>query len=146
MGLTEEGIVVRVDEGNTVWVEATRSRSCEGCSSRGACHVGMADTMEAHAINEAGARVGDRVLMEIPHQSFITVSLLIYIFPIVALVAGAFTGQYLAGSLTLDAQAAAALVGFGFFLVSVVVVVITGRIAGKSKRYLPKVIRIMESP
>lgn len=143
MGLTEEGIVVRLGAENTVWVEAARKSACEGCTSRGSCHAGIANTMEAHAVNEAGARVGDRVLMEIPHQSFFTVSLLIYIFPVVALVAGAFAGQYMAGPLALDVQAASALGGFGFFLVSVVIVVIAGRFAGKSKRYLPKVTHIL---
>lgn len=143
MALTEEGIVVRMGTDSTVWVEASRSSSCEGCASKGACQAGMADKMEAHAINVAGARVGDRVLMEIPHQSFIRVSMLIYIFPVLALFAGAFTGEYLAGIFDLEVQAASALTGFGFFLISVVVVVISGRIAGKNKRYLPRVTRIL---
>lgn len=143
MVLREEGIVVRLDEENTVWVEAVRSSSCEGCGSREACHAKMGGTMEAHAQNDAGARVGDRVLMEIPHQSFITVSMLIYIFPVAAMIIGAFTGQYLAEAWALEAQAASALSGFGFFFVSVIVVVMVGRAAGKSKRYLPKVTRIL---
>ena len=143
MVLREEGIVVRLDEDDTVWVEAVRSSSCEGCASKDACLSKLGGTMEAHAHNDAGARVGDRVLMEIPHQSFITVTMLIYIFPVIALVLGAFTGKYIAEAWALDVQAASVLAGFGFFFISVLVVVAAGRIAGKNKRYLPKVTRVL---
>jgi sigma-E factor negative regulatory protein RseC len=143
MFLAEEGIVVRLDAGNTVWVEATRTGACEGCSSRGACHAGTVNTMEAHALNVAGAGVGDRVLMEVSHRSIVKVSLLLYIFPVLALAMGAFTGKYLAETFALDAQAAPALLGFVFFLVSIIVVVISGRVAGRNKQYLPKVTRIL---
>ncbi|MBU0769650.1 MAG: SoxR reducing system RseC family protein, partial [Proteobacteria bacterium] len=56
---TEEGVVVRIDA-DTAWVKTKKSKSCEGCSSRGACSVmGGGDEMEVQVVNAVGGKIGD---------------------------------------------------------------------------------------
>ena len=141
--ITEEGIVVRKDSGNTVWVEAVRHSACEGCASKGACQAGSENKMEARAVNSAGADIGDKVVMEVSQSSMVKVSLLLYLVPVVFLIFGAFAGERLSVGMTMDPQAVSALCGFGALFIAVVIVVVVGRRAARDERYIPKVTRII---
>ena len=91
--ISEQGIVKRA-VGTKAWVITTRSEMCEACASQGACKVlGGGKEMEVEAINSAQAKPGDQVLLTLEDQSLIKLSFLVYMFPILALIAGAALGQ-----------------------------------------------------
>ena len=91
--ISEQGIVKRT-VGTKAWVVTTRSEMCEACASQGACTVlGGGKEMEVEAINVAQAKPGDQVLLTLEDQSLIKLSFLVYMFPILALIAGAALGQ-----------------------------------------------------
>lgn len=143
--ISEVGIIVKKEAGNTVSVEAVRHSACEACVSKGFCNTGNGNKMTARAINLAGADIGDRVVMEIARSTMVKITALLYLTPVLALIGGAFAGDRLAASLFSDAQAAAAICGFGAFFVAVVIVVVIGRRTDKKDQYMPKVTRIIES-
>ena len=73
--------------------------------------------MEVEAINEAGARIGDQVVIGFKTASLMKVSFLLYIFPILGLIAGAIVGEAVAPYFSMNKSLSALLIGgFVFFL------------------------------
>ena len=137
----EQGIVIRLGNG-TAWVKTTRSSSCEGCSAKGSC-TSVGDDMEVRAINAAGAGVGDRIVLTFDTSPLLKATFLLYVFPILILIAGAAAGQYLSGVIGLDVSVGAALLGFSCFFAAVLFVRKKGnRLAGRQE-YQPRISRIL---
>ena len=113
---TEEGIVIAVGP-STARIKTTRSGACKSCASRGSCHTaGGGNDMEVEAINTVGAKVDDRVVINFDSTSLLKVSFLLYIFPILCLLAGALSGQQLAAAFGLDPTAFSVVFGITFFI------------------------------
>jgi sigma-E factor negative regulatory protein RseC len=113
---TEHGIVTRIDSGEA-WVKTVKSGSCEGCSARGACHsLSDSGEMEVNAINEAGARVGDRIVLSFDTSSLLKATFLLYVFPILLLIIGAGIGQGTAPYFNFNPSAFSLLSVFPSFL------------------------------
>jgi len=138
----EEGTVIGLEAQNAI-VKTKKPEACEGCSSRGACNaMGGDNDMEVRAINEAQARIGDRVILSFETSSLLKATFFLYVFPIICMFAGALAGQRLALSMHLNESGLSVIFGFLFFLVSIVFVKIRGnKMAGENK-YQPRVIRI----
>lgn len=99
--------------------------------------------MEVEAVNVAGARVGDQILLRIESGAVLKVSFLLYIFPVLLMLVGAVIGQALAPSLDLNPSGLSAGVGIGCFVLSFFLIRRTGnRLAGQ-QAYRPRVIRII---
>ena len=112
---TEHGIVLRTDS-REAWVKTVKSGSCEGCSARGACHsLSDSGEMEVNAINEAGARVGDRIVLSFDTSSLLKATFLLYVFPILLLIIGAGIGQGTAPYFNFNPSAFSAIIRFSFF-------------------------------
>lgn len=142
---TERGIVIKLDSTNA-WVKTTRTSACETCSAKSSCNaVESGKEMEVEAINEAGAQVGDRIVISIETASLLKASFLLYVFPILLMIAGAVIGQKTAPLFNIDSSLFSAVVGFLFFFISIGFVKSRGnRMAGKNE-YKPKIIRILKS-
>lgn len=142
---TEKGIVTRVGSA-TAWVKTSRSSACEGCASRHACHIKGNDDqeMEVEAYNDAGAVVGDRILMRLASGALLKVSFMLYVFPILLLMLGAILGQALAPALELDPSSFSPLLGGVCFVLAFVVIrVRSGRMARKNE-YRPRIVRVLK--
>jgi sigma-E factor negative regulatory protein RseC len=140
---TEEGVVTKL-EARTAWVTTTRSGACASCSARGSCAtLGGGKEMEVAAINAAGARVGDRVVLSFETASLLKASFLLYIVPILFLILGAAVGQQAGPGLGLDASLGSILLGFAAFGIGFLIVrSLCNRMARKDK-YQAKIIRIL---
>ena len=137
--ITENGIVTKIDS-ETAWVKTVRRSACEGCGSKESCEA--AKTGHVEAVNLAGAKPGDAVTVGFESGSLIKISMLLYIFPVVAMIGGAVLGNALAPRYGLDESSGAALFAFGFFFLSFLCIRLAGsRISGNA-RYQAKVIRI----
>ena len=140
---TEKGIVTRTDDG-TAWVTTSRSSSCQGCSSRGACHASENEKeMEVRAVNAAGARVGQRVVVSFQTKSLLKVSFLLYVFPVIAMLFGAILGQETAPMAGIDPGVFSIVCGFLFFFLSVLVVRSRGNRMAEKTEYQPKILKII---
>jgi len=109
----EEGRVTKV-EGNLTQVEIEKKSACRAC---GLCSMRGKNTMIAEADNSIGAKVGERVRIEVPSSIILKGALLFYILPLVALMLGMALGikitKHQIGGLTL---------GFSFFILSFVLI------------------------
>ena len=82
---TEQGTVTKVS-GDKAWVRTRRSSMCDGCKSQGVCHsLGGTENMEAEALNSAGAKDGDRVILKISSGALWKISFLFYMIPVIFL-------------------------------------------------------------
>ena len=142
---TEEGIVFKMGApgAGTAWVKTTRSSACESCSSRHACHADSAGKeMEVEAVNTAEARVGDRVVLSIETATLLKATFLLYVFPILAMMAGAWIGQTVALARGMNPSGLSALFGFLFFGLAFILIRITGRRLSTNTSYQPEIIKV----
>ena len=140
---TEQGVVLRTDS-ESAWVKTTRSSACEGCTARGSCHtMGGGQEMEVKALNPAGARVGDRIVLSFETSSLLKATFLIYVFPILFLIAGAALGQMLAPLIGLSPSALSVLLGFTFFFTALFIIKARANKLAKKNAYQPKITKIL---
>jgi len=142
---TEEGVVYKIENSaaGTAWVKTTRSSACASCSSKDACHGdGGGKEMEVEAINTADARVGDRIVLNIKTASLLKATFLLYVFPILAMIAGAVLGQTVAVMRGNDPSGLSALFVFLFFGLAFIVIRITGRRLSTNASYKPEIIKV----
>jgi sigma-E factor negative regulatory protein RseC len=141
---TEEGIVTKIESAATAWVKTTRSGACKSCSARSSCHsLGGGEESEVEAINRAGAQIGQKVLLSFDTSPLLKATFLLYMLPILTLMAGAFVGQQLAADFHLDPSFSAAVLGFLCFGLTIVFVRAKGNNLAKREEYRPKIIRVI---
>ena len=119
---TEQGIVIKTDSRAT-WVKTVKSGNCAGCSARGSCNtMGGNGEMEVKAINEAGARVGDRIVLSFKTSSLLKATFLLYVFPILLLIIGAAVGQEMAPKFDISPSGFSAIMGFMYFFAALLII------------------------
>jgi sigma-E factor negative regulatory protein RseC len=142
---TEQGIVTKTDSKAT-WVKTFKSGSCAGCSARGSCHTtGSGEEMEVKVINEAGARVGDRIVLSFKTSSLLKATFLLYVFPILLLIVGAVFGQAIAPRFDFDPSGLSAVMGFSFFFAALLIIKTTANKLARKNEYRPKIIKILNA-
>jgi sigma-E factor negative regulatory protein RseC len=140
---SERGVVTRI-EGRNAWVTTSRSSACEGCASRGACHASQnEDEMEVRAVNVAGAEVGDRVVVSLQAASYLKASFLLYVFPVLAMIAGAVLGQESASWVRIDSGVSSVVFGFLFFFLAIVLIRYRSNRMARNEAYQPKISKII---
>ncbi len=142
---TEEGVVIYTQDA-LARVETTQSRACKGCTSRGSCQI-TADgkRSEVTALNLAGARKGDRILLQIESASLLKACFLLYILPVGCMLIGATLGHWVALNLGRDTSIISALSGFSALILSVLAIRSTANRMGQRDTYKPKILRVLKS-
>lgn len=144
--IQETGTVTGV-QGEFATVEAERTGSCKHCSSKGMCGTidSAANKVTICALNEAGAKVGDIVIVGIPGKSFLHASLLVYTTPILALIVGGGLGsvahRFIGDIISKDALSA--LFALVFIVASVFYVKSKSGKIDSDSRYTPIIMRII---
>ena len=88
----EAGIVIS-QNGDFLDISLIKSEACAKCR---ACIAGMSrHEMRLSARNFCGAKIGDRVRIELDDGAFLVSSLIMYGFPLIMLVLGIFAGSLL---------------------------------------------------
>jgi sigma-E factor negative regulatory protein RseC len=144
----EQGIVIRIGAQGpaTAWVITTRSSACESCASRDSCNPGAnGKTQEVEAINAAGAKVGDHIQLTVGTRAMLKATFLVYVFPILSLLAGALIGDRIAPGLGLHPSAASVIMAFILFAFALVIVRLGGQCMARKEAYRPKIVRILKN-
>ncbi len=140
---TERGIVTRVTP-TAAWVKTVRSDACAHCEARGYCKaVGEGEEVEVETLNPAGAGIGDRVVISFETGSFLKANFLLYVFPILMMIAGALVGQRFAPAAGIDESAAAVIGSLVLFLPTMVFVRSRANRLGRQDSYRPKITRVL---
>jgi len=141
---SERGIVVKLGTG-TAWVKTTKSSACEGCAAKGSCMT-VGDDMEVEALNAAGARVGDRIVINFATSPLLKATFLIYVLPIICMIIGASIGLQLASALAISPSVGSAVAGFLFFFAAVFFVRVRANKLAEKDEYRPRITRILRQP
>ncbi len=142
--MTEQA-VVRSVHGGVARVEAVESDACLSCGARGACHTLSGDRKrEITALNQAGAQEGDRVLLAIPRKAALGAGFLVYIVPIMALIAGAVVGKRLAPDWGWQVQNAAVVLGLGSLVACWMALRWVSKRLGKRRDFSVTIVRVLQ--
>ena len=141
---TEQGIVIKVDAA-TAWVKTTKTSACKGCAAKSSCTaLGGGKEMEVEAINDAGAQVGQKVVLHFQTSPLLKATFMLYVLPILFLIFGAFVGDQTAPHFSINPSTCSLIVGLIFFGISIKFVKSKGNKLAKREAYRPKVIRILK--
>jgi sigma-E factor negative regulatory protein RseC len=142
---TEQGIVIKL-EAEVASVSMVKSSACKGCSIKGHCRPAEdGKEMEVEALNAVGAQIGDKVVVSFETSSLLKISFLLYIFPILSLIAGAFLGEKLSEYSAFSESASSVIFAFLFFIAAFLVIKATGNRLAKKSEYRPKIIKILRA-
>jgi len=87
--MIEEGVVISTSDDLAV-VELERGEFCKGCN---ACATFGDGRMCLEAKNALDAQIGDKVRVEVASKHVLSGAMLIFVLPILAMIAGYFIGQ-----------------------------------------------------
>ena len=107
----EEGIVEKLSK-RKAFVRIQQSSACATCSSKDSCDINSEKKrIVIEVSNDLQAGIGDRVEISMPESSLLQLSLLVYLLPVVALIAGAFLGSAIGHKFDMDATLASVVFG-----------------------------------
>ncbi len=84
------GKISKILPSNLAEVICEPNQACEKCKG---CSMAGSGEIIVQAANEVGAKVGDRVEIDVPEAEGIKAALIIFIFPIIGLLVGYFIAQ-----------------------------------------------------
>ncbi|MBN2061485.1 MAG: SoxR reducing system RseC family protein [Deltaproteobacteria bacterium] len=114
--IKEQGIVEKIMNTKAT-VRVRQTSACEHCKSRGSCDISRS-SMVVEVNNDAHAKVGDHVELSVPDGTVIKLSLIVYFFPIIALLFGAFLGSAIGDYLHVN-NSVIAVIGGGIGMITV---------------------------
>jgi sigma-E factor negative regulatory protein RseC len=93
-GMRERGVVTRIIPPDVIEVSLQASEACGRC---GACHPGAEGRVCIEAVGGSGVKTGDAVEIEISTGGVVATSFVVYLLPVVFLIAGYIFGSTMAG-------------------------------------------------
>ncbi len=99
--IEEEAVVVGLD-GEYAEVESWQKSACGHCSARSGCGTSLVASLFGRrprrfpALNQVGARPGDRVIVGVDAGALQAASFLMYLVPLLGLIGGALAGTWAA--------------------------------------------------
>ena len=139
--ISEQGIIEKISN-ETAYVRVTKSSACKHCESKDSCNISDRD-MIVEVTNRLNAKEGDRVELSVPEGTFLKLSLLVYIMPVIFLMTGAFLGNYLSILLGTSSSATAAITGALFLVIAFIGLKIYEEKKKTGDKYYPRMTRIV---
>lgn len=143
--IEERGQVMAI-EGRQVRVAVNRQSACGSCKARAACGQGLAQSLkpgrchEVLALCEFPVRIGDTVILGVEESLAVRGAVLVYLLPLLALLAGALMADWLGFGEPVAIVSALTTFAAAVFALYLYNRTLEGRVA-----MLPKVMRV-ESP
>ncbi len=140
--MREEGRVIKI-EGNLAQAEIERKSACRAC---GLCSLRGKNTMMAEVENSIGAKVGERVRIEIPSSVILKGAFLFYILPLLSLILGMVVGITITNRLGLkeSSQTVGLVLGLVFLVLSFILIWCHNKKVKDKSAYRSKIIQIIE--
>ena len=133
--MLETGTVVALD-GEYAQIEFIRSPQCKHC---GACMSAGEPIMHIRVQNTLGLHVGDVAGIKLPEKSFMEAAMLMYVLPLLALIAALLIASQLTSS-----DIVMMVVGLGSALIVFLLLRLCEPIFKRSKRFSPRMVKIIK--
>ncbi len=114
--IEEEAVIVSVD-GEFAEVQVQRRTACGSCSAKAGCGNALFSSLFGNkrsglqVLNRIQARPGDRVVIGLREASFLRAAFALYAIPLVAMIGGAISGEWLALRIASASTEPASLIG-----------------------------------
>ncbi len=142
---TERGIVEQVESG-WAWVKAKRLGASSGCGRYDHCHTSEGgNKMVIKAINLAQAREGDLVVLYLSTRAKLQCIATIYLLPVLGIITGAFSSNYLSQLIGLDPSWGMALFTIAGVVAAIVLMRFLANRMAHQEKFTPIVKRIVRS-
>lgn len=140
--MEEEGRVINLKE-DLATVEIEKKSACGTCR---ACTLGSGNTMITEAENPLGAKLGQRVRVEISSKEILKGAFLIYILPLLALISGIVLGLTITDRLGFkeSSQTVGLVLGLVFLVLSFILIWRHGKRVKDKSTYRSKIVQIIE--
>ena len=132
-----QGMVVSLS-GNKAVVRTTLSSGCTGCASRSSCLSTERADREIAVLNDYGASVGSRIVFEADPGKVVLSSVLLWVLPILAMIAGYLSGELLGGGIIPIAAA------FLFLALSFALLRSIDRAVSGGRTFYPRIIAVLD--
>jgi sigma-E factor negative regulatory protein RseC len=139
--VSEQGIIEKITDRKAT-VRVRKSIACAQCSSRTSCNISDRDIF-VEVQNDLQARVGDLVEISIPEGTMLKLSVIVYLFPIISLMIGAFLGGFIANFLQTKSSWPAIISGVIFLGLAFCVLKMFERKKMSGGTYYPRMTRIV---
>ena len=139
------GRVIDIKEGNLAEVLIERGDACHNCESSQFCHaLSDCSKLKTSVINRAGADVGDQVVIELRTGMIFKGAFLLYLMPVIGMLAGAVSGNDLSSRMGLDPTISS--IGFAFlgFALGFLIPFLFSRSMSADKTPTPMITRIVK--
>jgi sigma-E factor negative regulatory protein RseC len=139
----ENGIVIGL-RGGKARIRLERQEACSGC--HGLCLFDEnSRSMVAEAENALGARVGDRVKIELAGEGAARSGFILYILPLLSFLAGFVAGDAVGRSIGINSEVAGVISGIALVALTYFVIHRWQRRRNRTGRQLMRVVRILGS-
>jgi sigma-E factor negative regulatory protein RseC len=138
--MRETGVVIS-RQGDLVQVQMTKGERCGECNI---CHVLGPGHMVIEADNGIDAKIGDVVDVEIEPQKVLTYSFLLFVFPILMMIAGYYAGRFISDRFGGSGDLFAILSSFCGLLLSLVFLRMCDRRIRKRGKSSARVMRVQK--
>jgi sigma-E factor negative regulatory protein RseC len=98
---------------------------------------------EVEALNPVNARVGDRIQIAIGSGSLLKAMFLLYLFPIICMLAGGLLGNWAAPGLSLNPSIVSVLTALASLVLAMLIVRAGGQRMAAKPAYRPHIVRIL---
>ena len=135
--------VVRVIDKNSAEVEIRRHSACSEC---GGCGHGKSENARFQVLNPIKAQEGEIVLLEMATSNLMTAVMIIYLLPLIDLIAGYVVGTWLNTTFHfMKGEGFAIICGLIFFALTFVFVKYYDKRAGFKSGFKPRITKVIES-
>lgn len=143
--MEETGVVKELRGDHALVVVTKKETGCEGCPGNTLCKSTTDNEALIEAINEVGAKEGDRVRIAFRSMSYLKGILLVYALPAFMLVVGAIIGKEFVAPImpNKNPEAVSAFMGLGFFVLSFLVVKLLSVMIKKKRSYTPAIVEVI---
>lgn len=133
---TEEGIVIEID-GSISKVRMGKHSNCKDC---GACPGSDAAIITAD--NRIGAKLGQRVSVELQEANVLTGAFVVFILPLIFIFIGAVTGKQLGGLLGVSKLISEFIGGATFSIIVIAVIKLFDQFVARKDKDIPVILKI----
>lgn len=136
----ECGIVIKI-EGNYVLVEADAVSFCASCSNN-ECTMRQSQGRQLWIENTLGATRGDRVYFVLPSKGIVLSSVVLYVVPILFLIAGIIAGTLIPLSVLPDRDISGIISGIVFLVLSFGIMRIASKYIVQHNKITPTMVKV----
>ena len=141
----KKGWVTDIGENGWVQVVINRGDACNSCEASQFCHsIADCSKMKTRVLNQAGASVGDLVIIELSSKTVFKSAFFLYLVPAIGLLLGAISGNVLSVSLSVEHQGLIIILTFAGLTAGITISALYSRWISRTNNLTPMLTGIIK--